>query len=224
MQNSIELFLILVLLRYETADELESPDTPYVKSCLRVTNSSILFQSIHSGNSLWQIGLCTLYFWTFLQIFSDSIGYGFVIRGIGPTYVQTVDPEGPAADAGLKVSTPFTHQTPVPRSYTHPYQHTPFLKGYKFRGVHMAVVVIIVFRYFRFASTYTQWMVSTFCVKTTIKWPKGLWEVIKITSTFVWCHTNVTLKTNKTHSVPQSYFIYSDVHVLQKLHIVLKYI
>ncbi|XP_062578609.1 DEP domain-containing mTOR-interacting protein-like [Saccostrea cucullata] len=60
-----------VLLRYETADELESPDTPYVKSCLR--------------------------------IFSDSVGYGFVIRGIGPTYVQTVDPEGPAADAGLKV-------------------------------------------------------------------------------------------------------------------------
>lgn len=60
-----------VLLRYETADDLESPDTPYVRSCLR--------------------------------IFSDSVGYGFVIRGIGPTYVQTVDPEGPAADAGLKV-------------------------------------------------------------------------------------------------------------------------
>ncbi|XP_048760049.1 DEP domain-containing mTOR-interacting protein-like isoform X2 [Ostrea edulis] len=60
-----------VLLRYETADELESPDTPYIKSCVR--------------------------------IFSDSVGYGFVIRGIGPTYVQTVDPEGPAADAGLKV-------------------------------------------------------------------------------------------------------------------------
>lgn len=60
-----------VLLRYETADDLESPDTPYVRSCLR--------------------------------IFSDSVGYGFVIRGIGPTYIQTVDPEGPAADAGLKV-------------------------------------------------------------------------------------------------------------------------
>lgn len=60
-----------VLLRYETADDLESPDTPYIRSCLR--------------------------------IFSDSVGYGFVIRGIGPTYVQTVDPEGPAADAGLKV-------------------------------------------------------------------------------------------------------------------------
>lgn len=26
----------LVLLRYETADDLESPDTPYVRSCLRV--------------------------------------------------------------------------------------------------------------------------------------------------------------------------------------------
>ena len=112
----------------------------------------------------------------------------------------------------------FTHQTPVPRPHTHPYQHIPFLKGYKFWGVHMAVVVIIVFRFFRFASTYTQWMVSTFCVKTTIKWPKGLWEVIRITSTFVWCHTNVTSKTNKTNSVPQSYFIYSDVHV--KIHLI----
>lgn len=28
-----------MLLRYETADELESPDTPYVKSCLRVTKT-----------------------------------------------------------------------------------------------------------------------------------------------------------------------------------------
>lgn len=49
----------------------------------------------------------------FLQIFSDSVGYGFVIRGIGPTYVQTVDPEGPAADAGLKVVIHFYPPIPV---------------------------------------------------------------------------------------------------------------
>ncbi|XP_063402394.1 DEP domain-containing mTOR-interacting protein-like [Mytilus trossulus] len=38
-----------------------------------------------------------------LRITSDSVGYGFVVRGDGPTYVQTIDPLGPAAAAGLKV-------------------------------------------------------------------------------------------------------------------------
>jgi len=38
-----------------------------------------------------------------LRIESDSVGYGFVLRGDGPTYVQTVDPSGPAAVAGLRV-------------------------------------------------------------------------------------------------------------------------
>ena len=35
---------------------------------------------------------------------SDPVGFGFVIRGNGPVYVKTVDPTGPAAQAGLKVS------------------------------------------------------------------------------------------------------------------------
>ncbi|XP_050402254.1 DEP domain-containing mTOR-interacting protein isoform X2 [Patella vulgata] len=38
-----------------------------------------------------------------IKILSDGIGYGFVIRGDGPTYVQTLDPNGPAAAAGIKV-------------------------------------------------------------------------------------------------------------------------
>ncbi|XP_022088228.1 DEP domain-containing mTOR-interacting protein-like isoform X2 [Acanthaster planci] len=38
-----------------------------------------------------------------LQILGDSVGFGFVIRGDGPSYVQTVDPSGPAAKAGLKI-------------------------------------------------------------------------------------------------------------------------
>lgn len=39
---------------------------------------------------------------------SDPVGYGFVIRGEGPVYVKTVDPMGPAAAAGLKVSIAYT--------------------------------------------------------------------------------------------------------------------
>ena len=38
-----------------------------------------------------------------LQIASDAVGFGFVIRGEGPVFVKTVDPTGPAAAAGLKV-------------------------------------------------------------------------------------------------------------------------
>ncbi|KAK3595270.1 hypothetical protein CHS0354_010878, partial [Potamilus streckersoni] len=60
-----------VLLRYATVEELESPDTPYVKQSIKIS--------------------------------SDPVGFGFVIRGNSPTYVQTIDPLGPAAVAGLKV-------------------------------------------------------------------------------------------------------------------------
>ncbi|XP_033104545.1 DEP domain-containing mTOR-interacting protein-like [Anneissia japonica] len=38
-----------------------------------------------------------------LTITSDSVGYGFIVRGNSPCYVQTVDPTGPAAAKGLKV-------------------------------------------------------------------------------------------------------------------------
>ncbi len=35
---------------------------------------------------------------------SDPVGYGFVIRGSRPVYIHTIDPSGPAAGAGLRVS------------------------------------------------------------------------------------------------------------------------
>ncbi|XP_064605370.1 DEP domain-containing mTOR-interacting protein-like [Liolophura sinensis] len=60
-----------VLIRHASVQELEDPDTPYIRKLIRV--------------------------------FSDSVGYGCVIRGDSPTYVQTVDPSGPAAAAGIKV-------------------------------------------------------------------------------------------------------------------------
>ena len=38
-----------------------------------------------------------------VQVVSDPVGYGFVIRGSRPVYVHAVDPNGPASAAGLKV-------------------------------------------------------------------------------------------------------------------------
>ncbi|XP_029989652.1 DEP domain-containing mTOR-interacting protein isoform X2 [Sphaeramia orbicularis] len=38
-----------------------------------------------------------------LTVIGDALGWGFVIRGASPCYVQAVDPGGPAAAAGVKV-------------------------------------------------------------------------------------------------------------------------
>lgn len=43
----------LVLLRYETADDLESPDTPFIRSCLRVRHSNIIYP--RPSTSLWGV-------------------------------------------------------------------------------------------------------------------------------------------------------------------------
>uniref|UniRef100_UPI00398E5DFB DEP domain-containing mTOR-interacting protein-like isoform X3 n=1 Tax=Pristiophorus japonicus TaxID=55135 RepID=UPI00398E5DFB len=40
-----------------------------------------------------------------LTIVGDAVGWGFVVRGGRPCYVQAVDPGGPAAAAGIKVKT-----------------------------------------------------------------------------------------------------------------------
>ncbi|GAU93358.1 hypothetical protein RvY_05311 [Ramazzottius varieornatus] len=39
----------------------------------------------------------------FVQVESDAVGYGFVLRGASPCHIQTVDPDGPAFKAGIKV-------------------------------------------------------------------------------------------------------------------------
>uniref|UniRef100_A0A7N6BSC9 Uncharacterized protein n=1 Tax=Anabas testudineus TaxID=64144 RepID=A0A7N6BSC9_ANATE len=38
-----------------------------------------------------------------LTVIGDALGWGFVIRGVAPCYVQAVDPGSPAAAAGVKV-------------------------------------------------------------------------------------------------------------------------
>lgn len=45
----------------------------------------------------------TIMAFVLLQLAQDDVGYGFVVRGDGPVYVKTVDPESPSARSGLKV-------------------------------------------------------------------------------------------------------------------------
>lgn len=40
---------------------------------------------------------------TLQQVIGDVLGWGFVVRGQAPCYVQAVDPGSPAAAAGVKV-------------------------------------------------------------------------------------------------------------------------
>lgn len=54
------------------------------------------------------------------QIECDVMGFGFVLEGSSPSYVQTVDPLGPAAAAGLQVGPALVPQRDLPRcSYHH---------------------------------------------------------------------------------------------------------
>lgn len=43
------------------------------------------------------------------QIVGDAVGWGFVVRGSKPCHIQAVDPGGPAAAAGMKVSYMYMH-------------------------------------------------------------------------------------------------------------------
>lgn len=45
--------------------------------------------------------VCVISLW--FQVIGDPLGWGFVVRGAAPCYVQAVDPGSPAAAAGVKV-------------------------------------------------------------------------------------------------------------------------
>uniref|UniRef100_A0A667XJY9 Si:dkeyp-97e7.9 n=1 Tax=Myripristis murdjan TaxID=586833 RepID=A0A667XJY9_9TELE len=44
-----------------------------------------------------------------LTVMGDALGWGFVVRGMAPCYVQAVDPGSPAAAAGVKVTHYISH-------------------------------------------------------------------------------------------------------------------
>ncbi|XP_071485687.1 DEP domain-containing mTOR-interacting protein-like [Diadema antillarum] len=78
------------------SSDLESPDTPTSRAFLPGCG-----QGSFSADELRQPD--SPFLKQDIKINGDSVGFGLVIRGSGPTYVQTVDPKGPAAAAGLRV-------------------------------------------------------------------------------------------------------------------------
>nr|XP_054772753.1 DEP domain-containing mTOR-interacting protein-like [Lytechinus pictus] len=78
----------------ESSKDLDSPNIPTEPICTRRWGSFTANELRHPESPFTK---------RHIKIVGDSVGFGLVIRGGGPTYVQTVDPEGPAAAAGLKV-------------------------------------------------------------------------------------------------------------------------
>lgn len=100
------------------------------------------------------------------QVIGDALGWGFVVRGMAPCYVQAVDPGSPAAAAGVKVSNYITH-------FALKEQIMLISKGLKACKEH-----IIVFHsgtiIFRFGSLCARWMDSVFST-WTIERSQGWW-------------------------------------------------
>ncbi|XP_078275200.1 DEP domain-containing mTOR-interacting protein-like isoform X2 [Rhinoraja longicauda] len=93
------------LLNENAWTEQESNDSPF---CLRKLNPeqdgssflSVLKKPV-TNEELLSPG--APYLKKTLTIVGDAVGWGFVVRGGRPCYVQAVDPGGPAAAAGIKV-------------------------------------------------------------------------------------------------------------------------
>lgn len=109
--------VLTVLKRNVTCEELLSPGAPFIKRVLTVSyKANILY--VLPLSSLVSIGEVNMYLAPSYQCFAsqvmgDAVGWGFVIRGVAPVYVQAVDPGSPAAAAGVKVT-----QTHRKNSYT----------------------------------------------------------------------------------------------------------
>ena len=57
---------------------------------------------------------CVMSLSSWSQVIGDPLGWGFVVRGRAPCYVQAVDPGSPAAAAGVKVRYVIvTHDTQI---------------------------------------------------------------------------------------------------------------
>ncbi|TKS71037.1 DEP domain-containing mTOR-interacting protein [Collichthys lucidus] len=102
-----------------STQEDNHPDSPFVLHKGRPREGNGAFQSVESSKDLKQVAsgrrgslnslqLVSAGFPPFVQlsttsvVIGDALGWGFVVRGMAPCYVQAVDPGSPAAAAGIK--------------------------------------------------------------------------------------------------------------------------
>lgn len=77
---------------------LHEQNTRWERRCLFLTFCVKDFCIAHTLQIyVWLSSAC-------LQIVGDAVGWGFVVRGNRPCHIQAVEPQGPAALAGMKVS------------------------------------------------------------------------------------------------------------------------
>lgn len=88
---------------YEQFDYERSPESPVFFPSSGSSSQSprpVIVREITTGELMDPNGP---YVMKNISVKSDAVGFGFVVRGSSPVYVQTVDPKGPGAAAGLKV-------------------------------------------------------------------------------------------------------------------------
>ncbi|XP_020338731.1 DEP domain-containing mTOR-interacting protein isoform X2 [Oncorhynchus kisutch] len=80
-------------------------DSPFVLPKIPPQEESSGFQSVLKRNVTCEELLSpgAPFIKRVLTVMGDAVGWGFVIRGVAPVYVQAVDPGSPAAAAGVKV-------------------------------------------------------------------------------------------------------------------------
>ncbi|KAG8007414.1 DEP domain-containing mTOR-interacting protein [Nibea albiflora] len=80
------------------------PDSPFVLRKSRPQEGNGAFQSVLRRNFTCEELLApgAPFIKKVLTVIGDALGWGFVVRGMAPCYVQAVDPGSPAAAAGIK--------------------------------------------------------------------------------------------------------------------------
>uniref|UniRef100_A0A4W5JK97 Si:dkeyp-97e7.9 n=1 Tax=Hucho hucho TaxID=62062 RepID=A0A4W5JK97_9TELE len=72
---------------------------------LRSTLRHFLMSSLLFYNVFYKMLTGTVHTkWKLQTVMGDAVGWGFVVRGMAPVYIQAVDPGSPAAAAGVKVT------------------------------------------------------------------------------------------------------------------------
>lgn len=108
------------------------------------------------------------------QVVGDDLGWGFVVRGHSPCYVQAVDPGSPSAAAGVRVS-----------GILHTFYYSTFWCP-QWKNIVLLPNIIV----FRCGSLCVRWMDGVFCTWIIGPLPHWWWLDLAPLSWKSWTHWN----------------------------------